>query len=109
MENALSAIAETKDLLQSTVDAAVEATLKENPGRKAEDIREEIMKSIPLDIDEFENILEGANEFSNLGKILGLNQGLPTSKALLQKRIQDMQKILSDRIKAVNKERPADD
>lgn len=109
LENALSAIAETKDLLQSTVDAAVEATLKENPGRKAEDIREEIMKSIPLDIDEFENILEGANEFSNLGKILGLNQGLPTSKALLQKRIQDMQKILSDRIKAVNKERPADD
>lgn len=109
LENALSAIAETKDLLQSTVDAAVEATLKENPGRKAEDIREEIMKNIPLDIDEFENILEGANEFSNLGKILGLNQGLPTSKALLQKRIQDMQKILSDRIKAVNKERPADD
>lgn len=109
LENALSAIAETKDLLQSTVDAAVEATLKENPGRKAEDIREEIMKSIPLDIDEFENILEGANEFSNLGKILGLNQGLPTSKALLQKRIQDMQKILSDRIKAVNKERPTDD
>lgn len=109
LENALSAIAETKDLLQSTVDAAVEATLKENPGRKAEDIREEIMKSIPLDIDEFENILEGANEFSNLGKILGLNQGLPTSKALLQKRIQDMQKILSDRIKAVNKERPAND
>lgn len=109
LENALSAIAETKDLLQSTVDAAVEATLKENPGRKAEDIREEIMKNIPLDIDEFENILEGANEFSNLGKILGLNQGLPTSKALLQKRIQDMQKILSDRIKAVNKERPTDD
>lgn len=109
LENALSAIAETKDLLQSTVDAAVEATLKENPGRKAEDIREEIMKSIPLDIDEFENILEGANEFSNLGKILGLNQGLPTSKELLQKRIQDMQKILSDRIKAVNKERSAED
>lgn len=109
LENALSAIAETKDLLQSTVDAAVEATLKENQGRKAEDIREEIMKNIPLDIDEFENILEGANEFSNLGKILGLNQGLPTSKALLQKRIQDMQKILSDRIKAVNKERPAND
>lgn len=109
LENALSAIAETKDLLQSTVDAAVEATLKENPGRKAEDIREEIMKNIPLDIDEFENILEGANEFSNLGKILGLNQGLPTSKVLLQKRIQDMQKILSDRIKAVNKERPTDD
>lgn len=104
LENALSAIAETKDLLQQTIDAAVEATVKENPGRNAEDVREEIMNNIPLDIDEFENILEGANEFSNLGKILGLNQGLPTSKALLQKRIQDMQKILSDRIKATNAE-----
>lgn len=73
LENALSAIAETKDLLQQTIDAAVEATVKENPGRNAEDVREEIMNNIPLDIDEFENILEGANEFSNLGKILGLN------------------------------------
>lgn len=109
LENALSAIAETKDLLQQTIDAAVEATMKESPGRSAEDIREEILNNIPLDIDEFENILEGANEFSNLGKILGLNQGLPTSKALLQKRIQDMQKILSDRIKAVNKTREKND
>ena len=83
--------------------------MKESSGRSAEDIREEIMNNIPLDIDEFENILEGANEFSNLGKILGLNQGLPTSKALLQKRVQDMQKILSDRIKAVNKTREKND
>ena len=105
LENALSAIQETKDLLEQTIDAAVEAARKENPSRKAEDIREEIMKDIPLDLDEFENILEGANEFSNLGKILGLNQGLPTSKADLQGVVQAMQKILSDRIDAVNKTR----
>lgn len=100
LTNALDAIAEVKDLLEQIIDQASEGK---------ESVREEIVNNIPLDIDEFENILEGANEFSNLGKILGLNQGLPTSKALLQKRIQDMQKILSDRIKAVNKERPADD
>lgn len=95
LTNALDAIAEVKDLLEQIIDQASEGK---------ESIREEIVNNIPLDIDEFENILEGANEFSNLGKILGLNQGLPTSKALLQKRIQDMQKILSDRIKAVNAE-----
>lgn len=95
LTNALDAIAEVKDLLEQIIDQASEGK---------ESVREEIVNNIPLDIDEFENILEGANEFSNLGKILGLNQGLPTSKALLQKRIQDMQKILSDRIKAVNAE-----
>ena len=109
LENALNAIAETKDLLEQTIDAAVQATLNENKGLKAEDVREEIMKSIPLDIDEFENILEGANEFSNLGKILGLNQGLPTSKAMLQDVVQAIQSILSSRIKEVNKTRDKND
>lgn len=109
LENALSAIAETKYLLQQTIDGAVAAAMKEQKGRSEADIREEIINGIPLDLDEFENILEGANEFSNLGKILGVNQGLPTSKELLQKRVQDMQKILSDRIKAVNKTRDKGD
>ncbi len=96
-ENALNAIEEAKYILESAVDNEVESVVKSNPGRSREDIREEIVNSIPQDIDEFENILEGANEFSNFGRILGFNQGLPTSKADLQKRVQFIQKILSDR------------
>ncbi len=96
-ENALNAIEEAKYILESAIDNEVESAVKSNPGRSREDIREEIVNSIPKDIDEFENILEGANEFSNFGRILGFNQGLPTSKADLQKRVQFIQKILSDR------------
>ena len=109
LENALSAIAETKDLLQQIINTAVEALMNDNKGMSEMEAREQIMTSLPLDIDEFENILEGADEFSNLGKILGLNQGLPTSKAMLQDVIQAMQSILSSRIKAVNKTSPANE
>jgi hypothetical protein len=38
-----------------------------------------------LDILDFENILAGANEFSNLGRILGINQGVATTKENLTK------------------------
>ena len=97
LTNALDAIAEAKGLLEQIIDQASGGD---------ENVREEIVKNLPLDIDEFENILEGADEFSKLGQILGLNQGLPTSKTLLQNRIQDIQKILSDRIKAFNRQNP---
>lgn len=96
-ENALNAIEEAKYILDSAIDNEVESVAKSNPSRSKEDIREEIINSIPQDIDEFENILEGANEFSYFGRILGFNQGLPTSKADLQEKVQFIQKILSDR------------
>lgn len=38
------------------------------------------IQEIKADAREFLNILEGANEFSNLGKGLGINQGVPTTK-----------------------------
>ena len=37
-------------------------------------------EDIQKDIVEFENILEGADEFSNFGRLLGMNQGIKTSK-----------------------------
>lgn len=64
----------------------------------------ENIESVVADCDEFQNVLEGANEFSNFGKLLGLNQGLPTSKVDLQKRISSIQSILSQRVEATLKD-----
>lgn len=55
-------------------------------------------KSILEDCKEFENVLEGADEFSNFGGLLGLNQGLPTSKIDLQKLISKIQRYYQSRI-----------
>lgn len=87
LENALDAISEIKYLLQKSIEES-----------KQEYSNEEML----TDINEFENILEGAEEFSNLGRILGLNQGLPTSKADLQNVVQFIQSILANRVKAYN-------
>lgn len=87
LENALDAISEMKYLLQKSIEES-----------KQEYSTEEML----ADINEFENILEGAEEFSNLGRILGANQGLPTSKADLQNFVQFIQSILANRIKAYN-------
>lgn len=64
----------------------------------------ENIESVVADCDEFQNVLEGANEFSNFGRLLGLNQGLPTSKVDLQKRISSIQSILSQRVEATLKD-----
>lgn len=60
----------------------------------------ENIESVVADCDEFQNVLEGANEFSNFGRLLGLNQGLPTSKVDLQKLTSFIQSILSQRVEA---------
>lgn len=60
----------------------------------------ENVESVVADCDEFQNVLEGANEFSNFGRLLGLNQGLPTSKVDLQKLTSFIQSILSQRVEA---------
>lgn len=60
----------------------------------------ENIESVVSDCDEFQNVLEGANEFSNFGRFLGLNQGLPTSKVDLQKLTSFIQSILSQRVEA---------
>lgn len=50
------------------------------------------------DAQEFLNILEGANEFSNFGRMLGVNQGIKTSKVELQKFENFVKSIFSDRL-----------
>ena len=60
----------------------------------------ENIESVVADCNEFQNVLEGANEFSNFGRLLGLNQGLPTSKVDLQKLTSFIQSILSQRVEA---------
>lgn len=49
------------------------------------------------DIAEFENVMEGADEFSALGQTLGINQGIPTSKIDLQKKVAGLQKVYANR------------
>lgn len=49
------------------------------------------------DIEDFKKVLAGANEFSNFGRLLGMNQGLPTSKTDLRNFIQFFQDIVYDR------------
>ena len=51
-----------------------------------------------LDLEEFKNVLELANETSTLGgTFLGLNQGLPGSKTDLQGSMRKIAKTVSDR------------
>ena len=49
------------------------------------------------DTTEFLNILEGANEFSNFGRLLGANQGIKTTKVDLQKFENTFKRMFSDR------------
>lgn len=53
------------------------------------------------DADEFKNILEGADEFSRFGQLLGMNQGLATSETDLRKDLTKIQNIVSSRLKEV--------
>ena len=55
-------------------------------------------ETINADINEFQNILEGANEFSNLARFLGLNQGIPTSKVEIQNILSFIQSIFNNRL-----------
>lgn len=61
---------------------------------------------IQADINEFENVMEGADEFSALGQALGINQGIPTSKIDLIKRISRFNKLYSKRFSEVGAAQP---
>lgn len=54
------------------------------------------------DAQEFKRVLEGANEFSNLGKGLGINQGVPTTKEGLVGFKRFFKQIMQQREKALN-------
>lgn len=97
LNNAIENILEIKSLKDSFIQTELIERKKNNKDLSDEQILEQILKEFPLDIDEFNNVLQGANEFSNLGRLLGVNQGLPTSKADLQDKIQFIQNILQIR------------
>lgn len=69
------------------------------------------------DISQYRQVIEGGNEFSNLGNVLlGMNQGLPSSKEDLTTKIRMIKKIITDREKALgidiykfNKDKGIDD
>lgn len=56
-------------------------------------------KNIQQDIAEFIKIREGAQEFTNMASLLGINQGIKTSKTDIQLFINKVQNAYSTRIK----------
>lgn len=60
-------------------------------------------KEVKQDIEEFRKIREGAKEFTNAAKFLGINQGIKTSKSELNRFIQSMQDAYADRVKDSDK------
>lgn len=58
------------------------------------------LSEVKQDIEEFKNIMNGANEFSNYARVLGINQGIKTSKGDLQTHIQFLQSLTINAAKA---------
>lgn len=98
LNNAIESILELKQLKDSYIQTELEERKKNNKDLSDKQITEQILNEFILDIDEFENVMEGANEFSNLGRLLGINQGLPTAKSELQDKLQFIQNILQTRV-----------
>ena len=98
LNNAIESILELKQLKDSYIQTELEERKKNNKNLSDKQITEQILNEFILDIDEFENVMEGANEFSNLGRLLGINQGLPTAKSELQDKLQFIQNILQTRV-----------
>ena len=98
LNNAIESILELKQLKDSYIQTELEERKKNNKDLSDKQITEQIFNEFILDIDEFENVMEGANEFSNLGRLLGINQGLPTAKSELQDKLQFIQNILQTRV-----------
>lgn len=59
---------------------------------------EEKFTQYQLDIQQYKQAIEGGNELSSLGNVLlGMNQGLPSSKEDLTTKIRMIKKIITDR------------
>lgn len=66
------------------------------------------------DISEFKHIVEAANEFSNFGRLLGINQGIKTTEEEFKSYLQFIQNIISERenalgIKAMDNEKTSNE
>lgn len=57
-------------------------------------------ENIKQDIEELKNVLEGANEFTSYTTLLGLNQGIKTSKDEIQKNLQNISRSIQSRCDA---------
>lgn len=69
-----------------------------NQGLSMEEALSLASNDFQIDLEEFKNVLELANETSTLGgTFLGLNQGLPSSKEDLQGSMRKIAKAISDR------------
>ena len=53
------------------------------------------------DLADFKKVLEGANEFSNFSRLLGINQGIKTKETDFNKYLKNISTIISDREKAL--------
>lgn len=67
--------------------------------KKELDLQNKRKQAIQADIAEFENVLEGANEFSNFSQFLGMNQGIKTSKIDLQSFENKIKNMYFSRLK----------
>lgn len=63
-------------------------------------LKQEQHTQVLEDVAEFENILEGADEFSNFASFLGMNQGIKTSKMELQKFEDKVKRYFTNRLEA---------
>ena len=77
----------------SNLDTNITRFLK---GKSTDELNELLADTI-----EFRNVLEGANEFSSLGRGFGINQGAPTTKESLVSWKQFFRNVISEREEAL--------
>lgn len=111
IENARIAVAELNYIKSNIFKAELEK--RRSKIKEGEEFNEESeLKKIELEFDqdvaEFKHVFEGADEFTQLGTVLGLNQGLKTSKFEQQSFIQKIQNILLNRQAKYNEEHEED-
>ena len=98
-DNAVEAIKEVEYYWEQVIDDTANKIIKKSKGHiDKSQARSQAEQQVKLDLEEFENVLEGAEEFSNLGKLLGANQGLKTSKVDQLALIQRIEQIFSSRV-----------
>lgn len=92
LKNPFSSASKNYQNVQAFIDFLEELKI-----HRPSDINGQLTTDMKADIEDFEKILAGANEFSNFGRLLGLNQGLPTSKVDLRNLLERIKKIITDR------------
>lgn len=63
-----------------------------------QELGEDYKEKYKEDMDELGSVLEASNEFSNLGRLLGFNQGIPATRDDLLRKIDQIQTIFTERV-----------